>query len=357
MHDKSSHSGLSGNEFSDKFSLQQFTGYSVLTIFDPWQDVEGASFTYILESKPISLPDSLRMYPVIRVPVKRVVAFSTTHIGFIAVLNEENSIVGVSGPDYVCNENIRQRIREGDIRDIGYSPAVDYETIIGIHPDLAVLYGLNASVTGIADRLQKAGIPTVIIAEYLESDPLGKMEWLKVFAAFYQKEAMADSLFIQSRERYQATEKLLEDVPTRPRVLAGLPWKDTWFMAGGRSFMARLIHDAGGNYLWSDNTSDEYIPLDLETTFMRSWKADYWINTGSAGSLAEIAARDERFTALPVFQNKCIYNNDARLNEFGGNDYWESGVTNPDKILADLVQIFHPGLLRQHHFVYYRKLE
>ena len=139
--------------------------------------------------------------------------------------------------------------------------------------------------------------------------------------------------------------------------MLGLPWKDTWYMAGGRSFMAKLIEDAGGSYLWKENTSSEYIPLDLETVFLKAFKAERWLNTGTAGSLQEIAGRDERFENLPVFREKEVYNNDARISENGGNDYWESGVVHPDVILADMAEIFHPGLFPGHQFRYYRKLE
>ncbi|BAL99694.1 MAG: hypothetical protein KatS3mg049_2263 [Caldilinea sp.] len=52
-----------------------------------------------------------------------------------------------------------------------------------------------------------------------------------------------------------------------------------------------------------------------------------------------------------------MYNNNARLNEYGGNDYWEGGLANPDVVLADLIKIFHPELLPDHELVYYRKLD
>ncbi len=346
-----------GNAYSEGFSLRQYSDFTLLTVTSPWQNAGDAGFNWVLERKAGSIPDSLKNFPVIPVPVKKVVVFSTTHIGFISALHEERSIKGVSGFGYVFNPEVRERIREGKVADVGYAPAVDYEAIMAMHPDIVFLYGLNASVTGISERLAKAGIPSVIIAEYLESHPLGKMEWLKVFAAFYDREALADSLFIEAEKTYRDLEKTALDTETKPRILAGLPWKDTWYMAGGRSFMARLIHDAGGDYLWKDNPSDEYIPLDLETAFLKAFNADCWINTGSAQSLDAIAARDERFGNLPVFRNGRVYNNDARLSPGGGNDYWESGVVSPEKILADLIEIFHPGLLPQHQFVYYRKLE
>ena len=356
-HEEKKNALATGNEYSDKFSITNFHNYSILPVRNPWQNAEGTGFSYVLEKGSAHLPDSLSAFPVIHVPVKNVVVFSTTHVGFIAALHEENTISGISGSRYIYNKNIRNRIDSGKVSDVGYAPAVDYETIIGLNPDLVVLYGLNSSVTGISDRLGKAGIPSVIIAEYLEAHPLGKMEWIKVFGAFYQKEQLAGELFSQAEQQYIELCNQAKSATTKPKVMVGLPWKDTWFMAGGKSFTARLITDAGGDYLWSDNPSVEYIPLDLETVFMKAYNADYWINAGSSRTLSEIQARDERFSILPVFKRGMIYNNDARLNEAGGNDFWESGVVNPDKVLADLVKIFHPDLIGEHTFVYYRKLE
>ena len=348
---------VSQNEFSEKFALQTEPGFIILTITNPWQEADDQGFTWILDKGTGNLPDSLKKFPVIKVPVKNVVVFSTTHIGFISALHEENTITGVSGFKYVYNRDVRKRIAEGLIKDVGYPPAIDFETIISLHPDVVFLYGLNASVSGISQRLLNAGIPSVIMAEYLEKHPLGKMEWLKVFAAFYGREKLASNLFSKACDDYMKLQKRVETVLPKPKVLAGLPWKDTWYMAGGKSFMAKLIEDAGGDYIWKTDPSDEYIPLDLETVFMKAYHADCWINPGSVRSLGEISARDERFASLPVFQKGRVYNNDARLNDSGGNDYWESGVVSPEIILADLVKIFHPELMNQHEFVYYRKLE
>ena len=128
-------------------------------------------------------------------------------------------------------------------------------------------------------------------------------------------------------------------------------------MSGGKSFTARLIEDAGGNYLLKDNASAEFIPLSLEAAISRSFEADIWINTGSASSIDEILGRDERFSHLNVLKKGELYNNDALQCENGGNAFWEKGVVEPHLILKDMIKIFHPELMESHDFVYYRKLE
>ena len=85
--------------------------------------------------------------------------------------------------------------------------------------------------------------------------------------------------------------------------------------------------------------------------------ADVWINPGAAGSLDDIRQLDARFGDLEVLKSGYVYNNNARTNSSGGNDYWESGTVRPDLVLADLIRIFHPDLLTDHRFVYYRQLK
>jgi iron complex transport system substrate-binding protein len=128
-------------------------------------------------------------------------------------------------------------------------------------------------------------------------------------------------------------------------------------MAGGNSFSAKFIEDAGGNYLWSENTSTEFIPLSLEAVLSRAFKADVWLNVGTAKNISEILGRDNRFRNLKVLKNQEIYNNDLRVCESGGNIYWEKGVVEPHLILKDMIKIIHPEIMQSHDFVYYRKLE
>ena len=149
----------------------------------------------------------------------------------------------------------------------------------------------------------------------------------------------------------------MANVQDKPSVLAGLPWKNTWWVPGGKSHAAILIRDAGGKYIWEDDTSKEALPLDIEAVYNEAGQADFWINSGSAATLADLVNTDSRLQLFKPFGDSSIYNNNARLNPSGGNDYWESGVIFPDVILKDLICIFHPEILPGHTLVYYQKLK
>jgi iron complex transport system substrate-binding protein len=275
----------------------------------------------------------------------------------INVLKKEASIKGVSGTGFIYNPSLRTRIEAGEIKEVGYDQGLNYETIVGLQPDVLFMYGVDGSVLATSQKLKELKVPVVFCGDYLEPHPLGKAEWIRFLSLFYELEERADHFFMEIDSLYSAYKTLTKPIIERPQILTGLPWKDTWYMAGGESFAARLIEDAGGAYLWADNSSSEAIPMDLESVYSKAVTADIWINPGAANTLDELRHFDQRFSELGVIQNAQIFNNNNRLNSTGGNDYWESGSVRPDLVLADLIQLFHPDLLADHHLFYYRPLK
>jgi iron complex transport system substrate-binding protein len=350
-------SGSAFTAYATRFDVTECGTFRLLRVFDPWQNSHGIAFTYVLGSSRETVPDSLSACPFIRVPVKRVVTMSTTHVAMINALGAGTSIMGASGSRFIYDPVLRSRLDAGLIREVGYEPGLDYEAIVDLDPDVVFIYGVESSVSAAAGKLGEMGVPVVYCAEYLEDHPLGKAEWIRFFGLFYGLEDRALDFFRSVDSSYRNIALIASKAENRPRVLTGLPWKDTWYVAGGQSFAARLIRDAGGTYLWEDDPSTEAIPLDLESVYSKAVEADIWINPGLARSLDELVRFDERFAGLPTVVNGSVYNNTARFSPGGGNDYWESGTIRPDLILADLLVIFHPGILPDPSLFYYRKLK
>jgi iron complex transport system substrate-binding protein len=178
-----------------------------------------------------------------------------------------------------------------------------------------------------------------------------------LFASFYNLENLAVSRFDSAVTRYNNLKATAQKAPVKPSVLLGLPWRGTWYISGSRSYVARLVKDAAGRYIWNHLNFNESRPMALEAVYEQALQADYWLNTGDAWSRNDILSLDERFSGLPAFTNGRLYNNNNRLSEKGGNDIFESGVVEPDAILADLIYILHPQLLPSHRLKYYRKVE
>ena len=130
-------------------------------------------------------------------------------------------------------------------------------------------------------------------------------------------------------------------------------------MPCGDNYMARLIEDAGGNFLWKDATATNglNLSLDYEAVYNKAANADFWINTGFAASLKDIQSADKKNTLFKAFKTGNVYSNNKRNTPGGGFDFWESGPVKPDEVLADLIDIFHPDLLTGRDLYYYQKLK
>jgi len=250
-----------------------------------------------------------------------------------------------------------QMISDKNITDVGYEESLNYEMILSLKPDIILVYGVESEKVSYLTKLEELGLPVVFVAEYLEDTPLAKAEWIRFFGVLYDKEKVADSLYNEIVTEYNNVKSFASSFQQKPTVFSGLPWKDSWFVSGGKSYIAQFINDAGGSYVWNDDTSHESFPLNLERVYHKAANADFWINSGIAKSLNEIKYVDERLTLFKAFSGKKVYNNNRRSVNSDGNDYWESGVVKPQVILKDLVEIFHPGSYPDYIPFFYKQLE
>ncbi len=339
------------------FTIQNFGTFQKLIVIDPWQKSNNTQFDYYLVERGKPVPAEIKDQQILYTPLQNVICLSTTHIGFLDALGEIPSLRGISGSAYISNNEVRQGIAETRIREVGYDRGLNYEMIVQLKPDVVFAYGVGSEINTQINKLHDLGIPVVLVGEYLEQSPLAKAEWIKFFGAFYDKEDQANAQYEKIKSQYDKIRASVANVAVRPTVLTGLPFKDTWWIAGGQSNLAVLISDAGGKFLWSDNLSKEAFPVSLEEVFLKAAKADFWINCGSVNNMEGLLAFDPRFSDLPSVKKMQVYNNNLRSTPAGGNDYWESGVMHPDLILSDLVQLFHPDMLTGRELYYYRKVE
>ena len=328
---------------------------TILKVFDPWQGAENTETMLFLARDGERAPEGFEGQRV-EAGAKRIVCLSSTHVAMLDALGETDRVVGVSGRDYVSNEYVSSH--PDAVADIGFDGNIDYERLLAQRPDLVLLYGVNGA-SGMEPKLREMGIPFCYIGEYLEESPLGKAEWLVAVAETIDRREEGERAFAPIPERYEALKAKVAESAARPKVMINAPYGDSWFMASAESYVARLIADAGGDYIYRENTSNRSLPIDLEKAYLLASGADVWINAGSFRTLAEFRARLPKFAGVPCVRRGEIYNCDRRTNAAGGNDYWESGVVRPDVVLHDLIAVFHPEALdaadREMH--YYRKLE
>jgi iron complex transport system substrate-binding protein len=337
------------------FSIQYRDGYKMLTVKSPWPGNTHV-YTYVLYPRKNGKPGGIKADRFIATPVLSVVSFSTSYIPALDAIGELDSLTGVDSKDYVYNAYVQKRIAEGKIVETTKNWTPDIERMIALNPDVIFTFGMG-NEWDTAPKMEEAGLPVVFIGEWNEADPLARTQWMVFIAAFYDKEAEALQKFGTIAASYSKLAKLAANETHKPRILTDGPFNGTWSVAGGGSYMAKMIADAGGRYLWADNPSTGSLQLSIEAVFQKAVSADIWINPSLAATkLSDVSAMDSRFAQIPCLQKGDVWNNNTRLSPGGGNDYFESGVMHPDLVLADMVAIFHPKLLPNHSFVYYRKL-
>lgn len=343
-------------EYAHGFTVDYYKGFKIVTVASPWPGAETA-YRYALVRENTILPDEFKDLTQVRIPVQSVVTMSTTYLPQLELLGVSETLVGHDALQNVYSPEIRERIENGEIKETGGGPNVNVELLIELDPDLVIAFG-SGGEWDVHPKLEEAGLPVILDGDYVETSPLARSEWIKFIALFYDKEERADEVFEEIKKEYSRLADLAADVEDKPSVFANTPWSGSWGVPGGESYMADFFRDAGGNYLWGDTENDFTIFLDFEAVYEKARNADYWLNLGYGWTKKEDAlAADSRFGDFKAFKEGDLYHYIKRTNEFGANDYWESGLMNPHKILADIIKIFHPELLPDYELYYYRKLE
>ncbi|MEN6531770.1 MAG: ABC transporter substrate-binding protein [Anaerolineaceae bacterium] len=343
-------------DYARNFTLEYKEGYKLLTVLMPWA---GATepIRYALVPKGQADPSGIDDALIVHTPVESFVSLSTTYLPFLEQIDELSSLVAVDSGAYIYNTEVQNWLKAGAVAEVGSGAVINIESLIDLNPDL-----IMTSASGFAEydshpQLLEAGLKVVINSDYLEQDPLGRAEWGKFIAAFFEKEAEADQLFDEMVARYQQAKTLTSNLSTRVTVFTNTAYEGTWYMPGGESYIAILLADAGADYLFKDIEGSGAQPLDFEVVLERAKDADYWINVGALSELSALAAMDARYADFRAFQEGKVYTYSKRMNASGAVDYFESGAAAPDVILMDLIKAFYPDLLPEHEFFYYQALQ
>jgi iron complex transport system substrate-binding protein len=338
------------------FTVEYHRNYKVVSVKNPWRNAD-VTFQYVLIQCNTPAPTGFKNAQIVRVPVNSIAVMSTTHLPLLDKLGLVDRIIGVSDFTQINTPSVVARIKAGKLQEVGRSNNTNVERVLEIKPELVTTYGVGNPKFDSHPKLIEAGLPVAIIAEYMESSPLGRAEWLKFMALFFNREAAAETEFDRMASKYRSIAKIASQAKNKPTVFSGFDSRGTWYIPGGDSYSAKFISDAGGDYIWKDDRSTGSLNLSFEQVFDRAQSAEVWINSSQAWqSVSDITNTDRRYAKFRAVANPKLFNPTARMNATGGNDFWEGGTANPDLVLADLVKALHPELLPKHQFVYYRSL-
>ena len=337
-------------EYAQGFRVDYFADYKKVTLINPWKKNEVLARYYLLKNADTKTPeDGLKMV----VPLQRLVITSSTQIEFVNLIGKLRSIRGVCSPQLIYNEELRRQIEQGRTINLGDAFNINLERCFILKPDAVMLNAYN-NTNETDNRLQKASIPVVYNNEWQENDLLGRAEWIKFVAVFFDKEQQADSIFEEIKNRYNNILTLVSEQTAqkkRPTILPGTNFKGTWYMPGGRSFMSRLYADAGGDYFFKNDTLTGSLPLSFEAAVKNFCNAEVWLGC-DASSIGELLQADSRYKMFDAVKNKKVFSFNARQTASGANDFWESALAQPDVLLADVVSILYPGALPEHSLYY-----
>lgn len=329
--------------YAKGFTISAVENHQVITIHTPWPDAE-KSFSYALVQKGTSLKNPEAYDAIVAVPINNIVVTSTTHIPSLEALGVEKTLIGFPNLNYISSEKTRANISNGTIKELGKNEALNTEVLIALAPDVVVSFAVDGNNKTL-QTIKKTGIPVLINADWTETHPLGKAEWIKFFGALYSKNELADSIFSAIETNYKEAKKLAQNTKNKPTVLSGAMYKDIWYMPQGDSWAARFIEDAHGTYLWNENRGTGSIALNIESVLEKGQQADVWIGPGQFTSKEQMLDFNPVYGQFNAFKNNNVYSFTNKKGETGGVLYYELAPNRPDLVLKDIIKILHPSLL------------
>ena len=342
-------------QYAKGLKIYKHLGFSIVKITNPWPEAK-EGFTYILQEKNGIVPDSLKQFPTISIPIQSIVVTSTTHIPALELLGVENTLVGFPDTAYISSVKTRRLIDAGKVREVGVNENLNTEVLIDMKPDVIVGFGLNNSNPTL-DNLQKSGLKVMLNGDWTEQTPLGKAEWIKFFGALYGLDSKANTLFSKIEKEYNSTLALAKKATTKPTVLSGAMYQKIWYIPQGESWVSLFLKDARSNYLWSNTKGIGSLALPFEVILEKAKDADFWIAPGDYSSLKQMSDSNPHYSQFDSFKNKKVYSYAVNKGAKSGIIYFEWSPTRPDWVLKDLIKIFHPELLPHHKLFFFTKLE
>lgn len=340
--------------YAKKFRIKKMNDATILELLGDKSNARvTATFVLYKNQKPAYVKDAYY----IKIPVKKVASMSSIYTTMLFKLKSEQSVVAIDNADYYTNPFILNKVQSHEIVELSRASGINLEKTLMLNPDLLLTFGMGNPKSDVDEKLMITGIPVAISIDHLEETPLARAEWIKFFACFFDKEKLADSLFRQTEKRYIQLKSLTHQVINKPKVLTEIKYGDAWYIPSSKSYVAHLINDAGGDYFWKDDAKSGSTPLSFEIVYTKAKDCDVWLNLYNINSKKDLKSFDERYELFKAYQKNQLYNNNKIQNAFGYSNYWETGMINPDDVLADLIAIFWPDKLPNHQFTYYKKIE
>ena len=326
-------------KYATQLTVVRYDGYSVVTLKNPWKE-DMTLHQYVLLPVGTAVANSpLPNATVIRTPLRRSMIFSTVHCAMLMDLGKQDCIAGVADLKYIKIPWIQQQVKAGKISDVGDGLSPVIEKIIDQRPDALFLSPFENS--GGYGKLEDIDIPIVECAEYMETTPLGRAEWLRFYGMLFGCEEKADSLFDAIDKNYNHLKTLVTQ-KSRPSVLLDNVTGSVWYVPGGKSTIGQMIQDAGGSYPWAADEHSGSVSLPFENVLEKAGEADVWLFRYSSDhdiTYDELRSEHHGYNQFKAFRHQQVYGCNVELSPF-----YEETPFRPDWLLNDFICILHPEL-------------
>lgn len=303
----------------------------------------------------------------VRTPVERSAVFIAPHCQLMYELGCQQAIRGVCDLDYINIPDVKKRAAAGkasvgnvsaenatagnSIVDCGSSMAPDIERIIALKPEAILLSPFENS--GGYGKLDKLHVPIIEAADYMESSPLGRAEWMKFYGMLLKKdgnapktalaascEPKADSLFAKIEKEYLKLKAEAAGYPKGLSILTERKTGNVWYVPGGKSTMGILLRDAHARYIFADDTHSGSLSMSPEQIIAKGNQVDVWAFKyfgGNALTKQDLLAEYQGYQALKAFQTGTVYETDTSCEP-----YFELTSFHPEILLREFIILSHP---------------
>ena len=278
----------------------------------------------------------------VRTPLESNLVFTAPHCQLLTELGCQNAITGVCDKDYINIPDIKSRAQADakvahPIMDCGSSMQPDIERIIALHPEALLISPFENS--GGYGKLDKLRIPVIETADYMETSPLGRAEWIKLYGLLLGS-SKADSLFSAIEKEYLQLKAEAAKLPLGLSILTERKTGNVWYVPGGKSTMGILLRDAHARYIFADDTHSGSLSMSPEQIIAKGNQVDVWAFkyfSGNALTKQDLLAEYQGYQALKAFQTGTVYETDTSCEP-----YFELTSFHPEILLREFIVLSHP---------------
>ena len=307
----------------------------------------------------------------VRTPLERSAVFIAPHCQLMYEMGCQQAIRGVCDLDYINIPDVKKRaaaagkasagnVSSGNVSaenaaarnsivDCGSSMAPDIERIIALKPETILLSPFENS--GGYGKLDKLHIPIIEAADYMESSPLGRAEWMKFYGMLFGNEEgksngisgscepKADSLFAKIEKEYLSLKAQAAGYTKGLSILTERKTGNVWYVPGGQSTIGILLKDANARYIFEDDQHSGSLAMSPEQILAKGKQVDVWAFKyfgGAPLSQAQLLQEYAGYKALAAFSRGNIYQVDTSTVP-----YFELTSFHPELLLREFIILAH----------------